>query len=951
VEMILRLVDQATGPIRAVESELEKLEKIAARVETHRGAAGAGGWAEQSAAVRQATAEIERHAKVAAAAARAQPPAMTPIAAVAHAEASREIAPARKATEIVERPTQIIERAAAVAPPVARAAIAPETAPIRAVESEIDRLEKARARAEAQRLGYRTSVWRDESQAVRKASEDVERHAQTVARAGAAQAEAMSAATGPIRAVESELDRMGRTAATAARADAGMVKASVWIEQQQAIRRTREEAERYEETMAKVNAVQSAAISAAAARGFERVGSAVFRANLTALQHAAEFERSVQSIATGGGIIGQEAAISRAVLDASRASGVKWADIARGERQLVSLGGGEFVEKLAPVRDRIGRLVKASEAEPSELYNMMFHYMELGGMKAVQAMEALEKNFVQGRRGAFELKDLAHGLPSLIALGRTYGLTGEQLSTDLPAVLQIFRKVTGTAYEADTRLRHVMTKLTDPSEAEKIRDSLHVDVYKTREKALKAGQDPLFATLDAISDRLQKAGGGAGKLNHETHTVDGVDVRKLGEIARDYYFRAGIEAYASMRGQLKDFMPSALEAMQETRQAFDANMSTTTAAAERLSNAFEELRIKVGAAFLPYEKAAYNTAADRVFQLGDFAEKHPWAIAAGSAASAVALWGAAGVLARRALVTVGNSVGEGLARARGEAVEPVAKGPGFVRQSLGSVSKLIGKPSDFATEFVRGAGGPERVLEIARPIGATIRNGLITGALQWAGQWALGRFEEKAFGWTPEILAGKEAEIARRSHEWWRSIGVDMPWWEKAEPASAAFARMRNQHAYALPPDFQRPIVEGAPARQLEPLDHGKKGRKLPFFVRQPEPPPMELEPIGPRLVVPTFAMAERVAPDRQAAAPEAATPHVDTSEIDAAKQKAKAAGEEIKQSLDVTASPTVDAGSLDSFLAKLREARSLLGQLDQLGAHLRRQSFQHPLHDGPEAH
>ncbi|MBY6242221.1 hypothetical protein, partial [Methylosinus sp. Sm6] len=831
VEMILRLVDQATGPIRAVESELEKLDKIAARVETHRGAAGAGGWAEQSAAVRKTT-------------------------------------------------------------------------------------------------------------------ETIERHAQAVTRAGDAQA----AAAQPIRAVESELDRLGRTAATAARADAGPVKASVWIEQQQAIRKAREEAERYEQTVARVNAAQAAAVSAAAARGVERVSTAMWRAGV---REGVAGEHSQVSLETQGNSPAQVVEIQRAAAELSRRHRTfsqTQIENMLGDAQTF-VGSLDHATTLMPDLLRLraiqqgqhghsddkefGSLVKALEqggvaSDPErarrridtfarwmEVYRDTFRVNDINefyrGLKGPIA-RSLDEDFLRGAGGHFIQEMGGHSVGNAL----TQMAMAIQAGRAQPRALAALDEIGLLDENKIIRGGPFGIKAAEPGA---IKDGAlfgrrpDLWVWNVLGPALDKLAPDKREEIEAALFSDQTARNIADKLLHQRPVIE-----------KDYGF--------VMRAP---GLPAA-----ETWASKDPAMAATATRSQ-----FDNLMRDAAKPFLPGVVKFMNWLSDIESRLGKVAEEHPAASAAAGVGAIFAGWTAAAAIARRALIYGGQAWGEGLARATGD----VAKEPGIIRQSFGSVSRLIGTPSDFTNEFVRSAGGPERVLEVARGVGATIRNGLITGALQWAGQWALGKFEEKAFGWTPEIIAGKEAEIARRSHEWWRSIGVDMPWWEKAEPASAAFARMRNQHAYALPPDFQRPIVEGAPARQLEPLDHGKKGRKLPFFARQPEPPPMELEPIGPRLVVPTFAMAERVAPDRQAAASEAATPHVDTSEIDAAKQKAKAAGEEIKQSLDVTASPTVDAGSLDSFLAKLREARSLLGQLDQLGAHLRRQSFQHPLHDGPEAH
>jgi hypothetical protein len=128
-------------------------------------------------------------------------------------------------------------------------------------------------------------------------------------------------------------------------------------------------------------------------------------------------------------------------------------------------------------------------------------------------------------------------------------------------------------------------------------------------------------------------------------------------------------------------------------------------------------------------------------------------------------------------------------------------------------------------------------------------------------------------------------------------------------------------------------------------------GSVLPVLA-QPEPQPQPLAPIGPALRVPTFAALHGVPGEAAPEPTSSATPHVDTREIDEAKRKAAEAGEQIKQSLDVTASPTVDASSIDAFLTKLYEARSLMQQLSQMSGSIRRGGFGlHALHDGPEAH
>ena len=70
----------------------------------------------------------------------------------------------------------------------------------------------------------------------------------------------------------------------------------------------------------------------------------------------------------------------------------------------MELGGGDYMDKIAPVRARLAKLAKAAEAEPAELYNIMYHHMELLHLSAEDAYKALEVAYAMGKKGAYELK-------------------------------------------------------------------------------------------------------------------------------------------------------------------------------------------------------------------------------------------------------------------------------------------------------------------------------------------------------------------------------------------------------------------------------------------------------------------------------------------------------------------------------------------------------------------
>jgi TP901 family phage tail tape measure protein len=633
--------------------------------------------------------------------------------------------------------------------------------------------------------------------------------------------------SGPAKTAETEMGNLQK-AAERLNEQRGKIRTADWLEQQKALKAATEQAAAYQQQKNKVHAAEKAAVYAGAGALLAKTSSGVWRGAEKAVEEAGSFKRRIQSIATAGGLLGDEKKIGAGVLSTSLATGARWQDIAQGERQLVALGGGEFVDKISGIRERIARLHKASEAELPELYNAIYHYMELNGLSAQKSIEALEKNYLQGRKGAYELKDLAHGIPALSGLAKSYGLTGEQSAIDMPALLQLFRKVTGSPGEADTRLRHILTKLSSPNEADKIKEELGVDVFKTRTDAIAKGANPLLATLEAITNKLDAMGPKAAE--------------KIGAIARDYYFRAGLDAYRQMRPQMRDFMPSGDEARREVDRAYRANITS----GGRLEAARDAAYVKWGESFLPLKNWLNNTMAQGFRGVGGFAESHPNLTMPATVGAALGTAAASAFLLKLAAQKGIEALGEGMAKAAAKA----AGGAGEVAQP-GALSR-----------FLWGGGK-------AGGLGSSVAHGMFTGLAYAGGKWALDEAENRLLGWSRDSIDNSERNNQLLAHRWWRSKGVNMPWWDgEADPRQA-----------------------------------------LPSFT-QPQPTAPTTIPAGRTL--PTFAAMQPTGGGEGAAAgaEQTAHPHVDASEIDAAKGKAEEASAAIK-ALDVSVSTKVDYASI----------------------------------------
>ena len=643
-------------------------------------------------------------------------------------------------------------------------------------------------------------------------------------------------ATAPLRGVANEFQNLEKAAKDLGR---GAGAKMGFHEYYEGLKKTGDEAEhtrqRVDELKDSLSRIGTASL---AFQNMAHVGAEIARPMDTAIEKAREFEKQIRSITVAGDILGQDEAIGRGIMDASRASGLKWEEIARGERQLVELGGGEYVGKIANVREKLAKLAKAAEADPAELYNMMYHYMELNHLTEQQAYEALSINYAQGKKGAYELKNMAQGLPKLEGLAMDYygKNAGWQVAVDIPAALQMLRKVTGSPGEADTRLRHLLTKLTDPNEAKKIEKELGVDVYATRANAMKSGADPLFATLDAIADELGRQGPKAGKLNNQTHEVEGTDMKKLGGIARDYYFRSGIEAWTQMRKQLPEFLVSSSEANKTVEQSFRAQMGTAAGAAERLANSLDAAAIKIGTTQLGADKKKSEFEESLARKGADFLGDHPYAADVAAYASwagghglealgkvgEIGLAGWAGVQTLRYL-RARSALGAGAAESafagapnlEGAPVDPAAPNvramgsfENTVRALAENGGKAEGLTGEAAETFARAhpaaqarmMQGAEEALKSA-PGGSLLGNlakglgkGLVYGAVSMASGWALDEAEKRLFGWTPENTKKGEEIIHTKAGDWYRSHGFPVPSWPsftgsaKGEPLDNASA-------------------------------------------------------------------------------------------------------------------------------------------------------------------
>jgi hypothetical protein len=555
-------------------------------------------------------------------------------------------------------------------------------------------------------------------------------------------------ATGPVRGVIDQVRGL-ETATKQATAAAEPRPGGGFAAQEGAVRRAREQTEGLRRSIEGIVEMQGRL--ALVGMGFQNladIGRQVSAPLDRMVDAAVRFEQAIESLARGAGILDQREDLGRSALALPAQTNVRWQEIVAGRRAFAANVGGERLPELAPIEPELLKLAYASDTSPEHLYRLLSTYMDVGKLSPEQGLSALQRNYEQGQRGAYEMRDMVRGMPGLTAQGVGFGLTGEQAAVDMPAFLQILRKTTGSASEADTRLRNVMAKLSDPKVRELVESELGINVGGTMAQARTEGRNPLFAVLDKIAEKLAEIDpsqrGALGSTEAEG-VRDGAET--LASTFRNFYVRAGVEAYLQLRDQLAGMTPTEEEARQTVEQHFGSRASTTAARLERRAMAAEKAQIQMGSTQTGTRGAVADVAAGAVTAAGEAAAAAPMLTNFGMTA-----WNIAGQAAE-AVGTIGNAVVTGAIGYLGYKAA-AARYPILSRIGAGAAG-VIKAPYAAATGLAQGVaegvsstpGGAQALRTIAQ--GAA--RGAALGAATVAVEYGIDKGFEAATGRTEQV--------------------------------------------------------------------------------------------------------------------------------------------------------------------------------------------------------
>lgn len=333
------------------------------------------------------------------------------------------------------------------------------------------------------------------------------------------------------------------------------------------------------------------------------IGMSMGRPLLDGVEKAQEFEASMTTIAQKANLTRQQAAAMGAeVLKVARLTNQLPETILAGTDALA--GFGLDPRQAISMMPSIGRASTAYKADPADLAATTFAAHDNLKVPIEQTAKVIDIMAYAGKRGAFEIKDMAKNMPALTARYQALGQKGTAAVADLSAALQIVRKGTGDSASAGTNLENMLDKIASPATI-KAFAKMGVDLPAGLKKAYAEGKTP----IEAISELVNK-------------TLKG-DLGKLGFLFEDTQAQQGLRSVIQNLEEYRDIRSAAAKASGTTDKDFAERMNDSAEKTKRLSISANALSTTLGGQLKPTVDGISDRLASMAERVNDWAQRNP----------------------------------------------------------------------------------------------------------------------------------------------------------------------------------------------------------------------------------------------------------------------------------------------------------------------------------------
>ena len=353
------------------------------------------------------------------------------------------------------------------------------------------------------------------------------------------------------------------------------------------------------------------------------------------VQLAAGFQDQMRDIAiTGEFSKAEEAKLGASIRDAA----VQWnqtqAEVARGTSVLVAGGiqNAKALEAYAPVMAKAATATCASMDDLGRVAIALKDNLKVGEEGFEGALNMLA---YAGKRGQFEIRDMAKWLPNLTPMFENLGVTGKEAVAEIAAALQIARKGAGSNDEAANNFRNFMQKLTAP-ETLKDFEKANIDLKTSMMLLRSQGFTPMEAMLQTItqylntkspqaSDQFMKAMSLKDDKERQAALEKLSSAYKLGELFQDMQAMSFIRPAIANMDEMQDIKQGSMDAADKglIDQDWKKRMETASSQFDKFKIGLTELGLTIGDALLPTITETITAIMPAVKAFGDWAKEHP----------------------------------------------------------------------------------------------------------------------------------------------------------------------------------------------------------------------------------------------------------------------------------------------------------------------------------------
>jgi TP901 family phage tail tape measure protein len=332
---------------------------------------------------------------------------------------------------------------------------------------------------------------------------------------------------------------------------------------------------------------------------------------LKAVRTAASFQDGLRDISiTGGFSDAQEARLGKAARDAARQFNQMQEDVVRGMAVLTA-GGMDSADKLAryaPIMSKASTATRASMDDLGKVALALNDNLKVGEDGFEGALNMLA---YAGKRGQFEIRDMAKWVPALSPMLESLGVVGPQAVAEMGAALQIARKGAGSNDEAANNYRNFLQKVTSPDTLKDFQRA-GIDLKASMLNLRAQGMTPMQAMLGIITSYMQNKGPDAARefqaalaLKDEKERQSALqrlqEAYKLGDLFQDMQAMAFIRPAIANMKEMAEIQSGALAAANQKvlDKDFQRRMETATEQFKAFKIELTDLSIVVGDALLP----------------------------------------------------------------------------------------------------------------------------------------------------------------------------------------------------------------------------------------------------------------------------------------------------------------------------------------------------------------